>query len=82
MTTKEKYCRICNLAGSEPRVYTSHEIGQCSRLSIRDLESLKTALALNGLLTVDEQEEEEPTCVLQPGWDDTEAVDVNIDEQE
>ena len=81
--SKDKYCRICNLAGSEPRVYTSHEIGQCSRLSIRDLESLKSALALNGLLTLDEQVDDEPTCVLQPGWDDNQAVDVHqLEEQE
>ena len=77
-----KYCRICNLAGSEPHVYTSHEIGQCSRLSIRDLESLKSALALNNLLTVDDQDDKEPTCVLQPGWDDIEAEDIHLHEEQ
>ena len=64
-------------------MYTSHEIGQCSRLSIRDLESLKSALALNGLLTLDEQADDEPTCVLQSGWDDCQATDVHqLEEKE
>ena len=71
-----KYCRICDLAGSGPRIYNSHEIGHCSRLSIRDLESIKNALVLNGMVT-ETQEEEDPTYELQPGWDDNEAADLD-----
>ena len=74
-----KYCRICHLAGSNSRIYTSHEIGACSRLSIRDLESLKNTLLLNGMLTLDDQNDEEPCCVLQPGWDDIEEQDSQND---
>ena len=37
-----KFCRICNLAGSDPKIYTSHEIGECSRLTLRDIDSLGT----------------------------------------
>ena len=71
--TTNKYCRICNLAGSSPNVYTSHEIGHCSRLSIRDLESIKNSMVLNGLITLAESDSEENTsCHLQPGWDDVE----------
>ena len=72
-TITDKYCRICNLAGSDPRIYTSHEIGNCSRLTIRDMESLKSCLMLNSLVN-EEEEPEEPTYVLQPGWDDAEAL--------
>ena len=74
-TVTDKFCRICNLAGSDPRIYTSHEIGNCSRLTVRDLESLKSSLVLNGMMAMDEldTEPEEPSYVLQPGWDDDEA---------
>ena len=64
-----KYCRICHLAGSDKRVFSSHEIGNCSRLSVRDLESLRDALVLNGMVSVSEHESPEPVCQLQPGWD-------------
>ena len=73
----EKFCRICSLAGSDDRVYTSHEIGQCSRLTIRDMESLRDALVLNGMITeecvVAASQTEQPDYFLQPGWDDVEA---------
>ena len=71
-SSTEKFCRICNLAGSDARIYTSHEIGQCSRLSIRDLESLRNALVINGMITILEDEDEkddDPSCSFQPGWD-------------
>ena len=72
-----KYCRICNLAGSKPNVYTSHEIGNCSRLSIRDLESIKNSMVLNGMITIAiEDEEENDPCQLQPGWDDQEIEEL------
>ena len=74
-TITDKFCRICNLAGSDPRIYTSHEIGNCSRLTIKDLESLKNALVLNGII-VEEEDPEEPSYFLQPGWDDDEADDL------
>ena len=70
-----KYCRICDLAGSDPRIYTSHEIGRCNRLSIRDLESIKNALLLNGMITLTSPEPEIPSYELQPGWDYCEAAD-------
>ena len=70
--TTDKFCRICNLAGSDPRIYTSHEIGNCTRLTIKDLESLRKALTLNGMI-LGEEESEEPAYFLQPGWDDEEA---------
>ena len=72
-TVTDKFCRICNLAGSDPRIYTSHEIGNCSRLTIRDMESLRNALVLNGMVTVADDEPVEPDYLLQPGWDDEEA---------
>ena len=68
-----KFCRICNLAGSDARIFTSHEIGNCSRLTMRDLESLKNSLVLNGMITQEEYEPEQPQYILQPGWDDVEA---------
>ena len=74
-----KYCRICHLAGSDANIYSSHEIGNCSRLSFKDLQSFKNALALNGMLALDEQPLEEPPCVLQPGWDDVEISDSQHD---
>ena len=70
--TTDKFCRICNLAGSDPRIYTSHEIGNCTRLTIKDLESLRKAFTLNGMI-LGEEESEEPAYFLQPGWDDEEA---------
>ena len=70
-----KFCRICNLAGSDPQVYLSHEIGDCGRLSQRDLESIKSALVLNGLIDIpdDELDSSDPSYSPQPGWDDFEA---------
>ena len=70
-----KFCRICNLAGSDPQVYLSHEIGDCGRLSQRDLESIKSALVLNGLIDIPDNEldSNDPSYSLQPGWDDFEA---------
>ena len=69
----DKFCRLCNLAGSDARIYTSHEIGNCSRLTIRDLDSLKKQLVLNGIVDTEEEEQLEPEYALQPGWDDEEA---------
>ena len=69
----DKFCRICNLAGSDARVYTSHEIGNCSRLTIRDLDSLKKQLVLNGIVNTEDEEQTDPEYTLQPGWDDEEA---------
>ena len=69
----DKFCRICNLAGSDSRIYTSHEIGNCSRLTMRDLESLRKNLVLNGIIATEEEENLEPKYSLQPGWDDEEA---------
>ena len=74
-TITDKFCRICHLAGSDPRIYTSHEIGKCSRLTIRDMESLRNALVLNGMVTID-QDPGEPDYILQPGWDDVEAQEL------
>ena len=72
----DKFCRICNLAGSDPRIYSSHEIGTCSRLTVRDMESLRNALVLNGMVTLPQEDDcpAEPDYVLQPGWDDDEAL--------
>ena len=47
----DKFCRICNLAGSDRKIFTSHEIGNCSRLTVRDTESLRESLVLNGMIT-------------------------------
>ena len=69
----DKFCRICNLAGSDPRIYTSHEIGNCSRLTLRDMESLKNCLMINSIVN-DDDEPQDPQYVLQPGWDDAEAA--------
>ena len=73
-TVTDKFCRMCNLAGSDPRIYTSHEIGNCSRLTMRDMESMRNALVLNGMITETNDEPTEPGYVLQPGWDDEEAL--------
>ena len=72
----DKFCRICNLAGSDRKIFTSHEIGNCSRLTVRDLESLRESLVINGMITeeYDAASVEEPTYFLQPGWDDAEVV--------
>jgi len=79
----KKYCRICNLAGSDPQVYTSHEIGNCSRLSIRDLESIREAMVLNGLVVLPDNTFQEPSYEPQPGWDDFAAEETySIDESE
>ena len=45
-----KFCRICNLAGSDPRIYTSNEISNGSRLTIRDMDSLRNCLTLNSIV--------------------------------
>ena len=74
-----KFCRICNLAGSDPKIYTSHEIGECSRLTLRDIDSLRNKLALNGLVTL---EPEEPSYLLQPRWDDAEALEIQQQTEE
>ena len=70
----EKFCRICNLAGSDARVYTSHEIGNCSRLTLRDLESFRTALSLNVMTTVEDNEPMDPPYALHPDWDEEELL--------
>ena len=49
------------------------EIGNCTRLTMRDLESLRNSLVLNGIITED-ADPEQPTYSLQPGWDDKEAA--------
>ena len=72
-TKSDKFCRMCFLAGTDPKVHTSHEIGNCSRLTIADLESLKGALLINGMVAESETEEDYPDYFLQPGWDDAEA---------
>ena len=69
----DKFCRLCHLAGSDSKVYTSHEIGTCSRLTIRDMDSLRNSLLLNGMETLELEDSIEPEYSLQPGWDDTEA---------
>ena len=79
-----KFCRICNLAGSEERVFTSHEIGDCSRLTVRDMESLRDSLVLNGMITeecvnclqcvVAAGQTTESEYFMHPGWDDDEAA--------
>ena len=76
-TTSTKFCRICNLAGSDPQIFNSHEIGNCNRLTMRDLESLRDVLVLNGMATIDTDEPEEPEYTLQPGWDDEEANQIH-----
>ena len=82
-TASTKFCRICNLAGSGPQIYLSHEIGDCGRLSKRDLDSIKNSLLLNGILSShDDLEEEEPSCALYPGWDDREAAELQQENQE
>ena len=72
--SSNKFCRICNLAGSGPQIYLSHEIGECGRLSQRDLESIKGALVLNGLIDVpiDDFDTNDPSYSPQPGWDELE----------
>ena len=78
-----KFCHICNLAGSSQNVYTSHEIGNCSRLSIRDLESIKNSMVLNGLITIAESDSDDAnSCQLQPGWDDKEIEDLQAENSE
>lgn len=75
----DKFCRMCFLAGTDPKVHTSHEIGKCSRLTIADLESLKNALLLNGMITEAAVEEDYPDYFLQPGWDDAEAEQLQVE---
>ena len=77
-----KFCRLCNFVGSDAYVYTSHEIGNCTRLSMRDMESLRNALLLNGMITMDDIHSEEPPCVFQPGWDDVEASNQDLADSE
>ena len=73
---------MCKLAGSDVKVFSSHEIGQCSRLTMRDLESLRDALVLNGMVTEEQDSSltEEPVYFLQPGWDDAEAGEGDEDD--
>lgn len=73
-----KFCRICNLAGSSPQIYLSHEIGECGRLSKRDLESIKSSLVLNGIIS--DETQEEPSCEFIPGWDEQDEGDLQQDE--
>lgn len=63
-----KFCRLCHLAESERRVVTSHKIGECSRLSLKDMDSLKNALALNYAAMEDPDDgSEDPSGTLEPG---------------
>ena len=71
----KKFCRICSLAGSSPQVYLSHEIGDCGRLSAKDLHSLKNSMELNGIIDIQSDELEEPSFEPQPGWDDLDCDD-------
>ena len=79
-----KFCRICSLAGSSPQVYLSHEIGDCGRLSAKDLDSLKNSMMLNGIIDIPSQEPEldEPSFDPQPGWDDLDLHDQDPDDHE
>ena len=72
-----KFCRICKLAGSEPSVFSNHEIGQCNRLTMRDLESLRNSLVINGMITerADSSLPEAPEYFFFSGWDDVEAAE-------
>ena len=76
-----KFCRLCHLAGSDPNVFSSHEIGTCSRLTIRDMDSLRNSLVLNGMEAL-EVEDVEPAYTLQPGWDDAEASELQHEAEE
>ena len=78
--SSSKFCRICNLAGSGPQIYLSHEIGECGRLSQRDLDSIKNALVLNGLVSVTDDALPDTSYSSQPGWDDHEE-DQSLDDQ-
>ena len=77
--SSSKFCRICNLAGSGPQIYLSHEIGECGRLSQRDLDSIKNALVLNGLVSVTDDALPDTSYSSQPGWDDHEE-DQSLDD--
>ena len=52
-----------------------HEIGSCSRRLIRDFESIRDAMVLNGLITVADSDNEQPSYQSQPGWDENERFD-------
>ena len=79
----KKFCRICSLAGSSPQVYLSHEIGDCGRLSSKDLSSLKNALVLNGIINIEDDECEAPSFHPEPGWDDSDPTDLqDVEEQD
>ena len=73
-----KFCRLCHLAGSDSKVYNSHEIGTCSRLTIRDMDSLRSSLMLNGIETLEPIDTSEPVYTLQPGWDDAESYQLQL----
>ena len=81
LMSSNKFCRICNLAGSDPNVYLSHEIGDCGRLSRRGLESIKGALVLNGLIDTSD-DANEPSFSHQPGWDDLDPDQLQDDEDQ
>ena len=76
----KKYCRICDLAGIDVKVYTSHEIGQCNRLSFRDFESIRDAMVLNGMVTPTEEEDPSEQIIHQQGWDYEAAEEESSDE--
>lgn len=80
-TPGNKFCRICSLAGSDERIFSSHEIGNCSRLTMRDMESLRSSLVLNGIMIDEASQPEQPTYFFQPGWDDQEAEE-HVEERE
>ena len=66
-TPSMKFCRLCHLAGSEQRIVTSHEIRECSRLSLKDMDSLKNSFALNYAVLQDYADEpEDPSNGLEP----------------
>ena len=66
----DKFCRICFIANKgSPRVYTSHSIATCQRLSQRDRQDLSVRL---NQLDIEDDDEEDEHAIPQhvPGWDD------------
>ena len=62
------FCRLCKVAGSNPSVYNSHEIGNCKMFTKADLESIAK---LNSMEEENmEEEDSRPNPFYEPGWDD------------
>ena len=84
---RQPFCRMCKLAGSQPSIFKSHEIGECELLTEQDVKSIVAKLnrvdlqdMITSLNKVEVSEGAKPEPFNEPGWDDP-SEDEEVDDR-